>query len=300
MKQARALALHTVLPAALLLALTWVVPPLRAESDPERMRAAKELVFDKKYAEARTVWQTIVGAAKGAEADTASFWVARCSEGLGENERALKEYGAFLDRRPADRALAEEARTSRVGLATRLYRAGRKEHLSVVTTALAEDNKTVRYYAALQLASLGAPVGLPAVPVLKQIIAREKDEDLVERAKLGILKLDPSALTTLAPPAPAAAPKAAPAPGAAPAPHPAGWIRVRVYEKGRSEPEVSINLPLALAEMVFKSLPDEARRELRLKGYDADNFWERLRKLGPAEIIDIRGDDGEKIQIWIE
>ena len=52
--------------------------------------------------------------------------------------------------------------------------------------------------------------------------------------------------------------------------------------------------------MVFKSLPDDAKRDLKLKGYDADNFWERLKILGPAQIIDIEGDEGEKIQIWIE
>ena len=39
---------------------------------------------------------------------------------------------------------------------------------------------------------------------------------------------------------------------------------------------------------------------VRRKGYDADNFWDQLKKLGPTEIIDIEGDDGEKIQIWIE
>jgi hypothetical protein len=63
---------------------------------------------------------------------------------------------------------------------------------------------------------------------------------------------------------------------------------------------VSVSLPVSLAELVFDSLPDEARAKLRLKGYDPDNFWQRLRKLGPAEIIDIQGDDGGKIQIWLE
>jgi hypothetical protein len=57
---------------------------------------------------------------------------------------------------------------------------------------------------------------------------------------------------------------------------------------------------MALADLVFKSLPEDTRRELRRKGYDADNFWDHLKKLGPTEIIDIRGGDGEKVQIWIE
>jgi hypothetical protein len=75
---------------------------------------------------------------------------------------------------------------------------------------------------------------------------------------------------------------------------------VRIYEKGGAKPKVSVNLPVALAEMVFKSLPDSAKGELKLKGYDADNFWDRLKKLGPSEIITIEGDDGERVQIWLE
>jgi hypothetical protein len=53
--------------------------------------------------------------------------------------------------------------------------------------------------------------------------------------------------------------------------------------------------------MVFKSLPEDAQRELKRKGLaDADAFWEKLKGLGPAQILDIQGEDGEKIQIWLE
>ena len=55
----------------------------------------------------------------------------------------------------------------------------------MLTAALSDPGKTVRYYAALQLAGLGKELGMPALPVLKEIVAREKDDDLVERAKLG-------------------------------------------------------------------------------------------------------------------
>lgn len=273
----------------LLIALTLVacVPAARTETDP--LRSAKELFFDRKYAEARQAWQA-VSRKGGPDAAVASYWIARCSESLGEHERALGEYGAFLAARPTDRTLAEEARTSRVGLASRLYKGGAKQHLGILTEALADPSRTVRYFAALQLSTLG-PAGRPAVPVLKKIVAEEKDEDLVERAKLGLLRVEPGALAASGPggPGPTSGLRAA-----------AGWIRVRIYEKGGTKPKISVNLPVALAEMVFKSLPDSARDELRLKGYDADNFWDRLRKLGPSEIISIEGDDGERVQIWLE
>lgn len=267
-----------------------------AQADAERLKTAKSLSFDKKYAEARTLWLQIKKAG-GADAELASLWVARCSDGLGEHERALAEYSEYLARRPSDADMAEEARTSRIRLATKLYEAGKRQHLPLLKEALSDGSKTVRYFAAFQLASLGPGVGQPAVPVLKKIIAEEKDDDLVERAKLRLLKVDPQALAPATTPRPRASASPAPGPASARA---ASFVRVRIFERGRSEAKVSINVPIALADLVFKSLPDDAKRDLRLKGYDADNFWERLKHLGPMEILEIVGDDGERIKIWIE
>jgi hypothetical protein len=257
--------------------------------DADRVRRAKELFFDRKYAEAREAWTAVLGRAQGAEAGVAAYWVARSSENLGEHERAFREYGEFLARRPADRVLAEEARTSRVGLAARLYKKGQRQHLAVLEEALKDQSKTVRYYAALQLAGLGREPGRPAVPVLCRIVKEEADEDLAERAKLALLKVDPSCLS-----------RAGGTDRAAGDTGPARWLKVRIFEAGRGEPSVSVNLPVALAALAFKSLPEDARRELKKQGYDADNFWEQLRKLPRAQIIDIRGEDDERIQIWIE
>jgi tetratricopeptide (TPR) repeat protein len=275
---------HSAALGLLLAALLGSALSARAQSDPERLRVAKELFFDKKYEEARRAWQAILPG-KGPEAEAGAYWVARCSENLGELERAFREYGEYLGRPPADRALAEEARTSRVGLAARLHKAGHKQYLDVLTLALADPSKAVRYYAALQSCRLDGNAGLPAVPILKRIVTDEKDDDLVERAKVCLLRLEPRALSSSPPPATRKA---------------ASWIRVRIYEKDSANPKVSVNLPMALADLVFKSLPDDTRRQLSQKGFDADNFWDRLKKLGPTEIIDIRGDEGEKVQIWIE
>lgn len=274
--------------AALLLAALLLPAGALAQADVEKLRAAKALFFDRQYAQAREAWQAVRASDRGPDAQAALYWIARCSESLGESERALAEYGQYLASRPADRALAEEAKTSRVALAVKLAKAGKTQHLDVARDALADPNRTVRYFAALQLASLGAEEGKAAVPVLREILAQEKDEDLVERAKLALLRLDRTALSE--------APSPSPKRGA----REASWVRVRIYEKGASKPGVSINLPVALADLVFKSLPDGAVADLRKEGYDARTFWERLKKTGPAEILTIEGDDGERIQVWIE
>ena len=262
-------------------------------ADSEQLRSAKALFFDGRYAEARGAWEAVL-AGGGPDAEAAAYWVARCSEGLGEPARALTEYGLFLER-TRNRALAEEARTARLSLAAKLHRQGQTQHLSILTAGLADESPSVRTFAALQLAGLGPGVGKPAVPVLCQVLATEKDPDLADRAKLGLLKVDPQALS---------GERCRPG-GATPAPAPAGkgpatWIRVRIYEKGKPQPSVSINLPLALGDLIFKSLPEDARRELNKKGLDADTFWERLRKLGPTEFIQVQGDDGERIEIRTE
>ncbi|HEY3119767.1 MAG TPA: hypothetical protein VGL15_04025 [Vicinamibacteria bacterium] len=277
--------------AALALVMLALPSLLPAQPEADRLRNAKSLYFDRKYAEARTAWQAILAGSRGAEADVAAYWVARCSENLGEDERSFKEYGEFLARRPADRALIEEARTARVGIAARLYRAGKRQYLPTIREALSDTSKTVRYYAALQLAGLGEGVGQPAVPVLRRILDQETDADLVDRAKLALLKLDPESLSRSL----RAPEHERPASGRS-----ASWLKVRIFAPGQSTAKVSVTVPLALAEMVFKSLPDDAIDELRKKGYDAERFWEQLRKLGPTEIVKIDGEHGERIHIWIE
>jgi hypothetical protein len=278
--------LAALVAAALLLpAVSW------AQADAEKLRAAKALFFDRQYAEAREAWQAVHDSGHGADSQAALYWVARCSESLKDSERALAEYAEYLAARPADRTLVEEAKTSRVAVAVNLARAGKTQHLAIARDALADPSLTVRYFAALQLATLGPEHGKAAVPVLREILAKEKDQDLVERAKLALLRLDRNALAEASPEPPGHPPGKT---------RKAGWVRVRIYEKGRAEPQVAINVPVALADLVFKALPDDAVADLKREGYDARTFWERLKQTGPAEILTIEGDDGERIQVWIE
>jgi hypothetical protein len=273
-----------------LAACLWSAAASAAQPDPEALRQAKTLFFDRQYAEARAAWQGVLDASGVKDAPAAPYWIARCSESLGENERALAEYGRYLATKPADRALTEEAKTSRVSLAVKLAKQGQAAHKRIALDSLNDVSRTVRYFTALQVATLGPDECRPAIPVLKEILAKEKDDDLVERSKLALLRCDASALP------PPASPQAKPAASA----KAASWVHIRIYEKGQSKPNVAINLPVALADLVFKSLPDSAIADLRKEGYDARSFWEALKKTGPAEILTVEGKDGERIQVWLE
>ena len=53
-----------------------------AQTDAERVRAAKALTLDRKYVEARAAWTEILAKARGPAADEAAYWIARSSENL--------------------------------------------------------------------------------------------------------------------------------------------------------------------------------------------------------------------------
>jgi hypothetical protein len=259
------------------------------EAGPEadRLRSAKALFFDRKYAEAREAWRQVLAGARGAQADTAAYWIARSSESLGEDERAFREYGDYLARRPADRAAAEQARTSRVGLAARLVKKGQAAYRSTLTEALDDPSRSVRIFTAIQLAGLDARGCAQAASVLQAVVTGESDEDLVYRARLALMRCERQ-------------PDGPPPPDRSPASASTRWLKIRVFEKALARPRISINIPIGLADLVYKSLPEDTREDLRRKGYDADNFWERIRRMPPAQILEIEGDEGERIQIWIE
>ena len=287
--------------AVIALASSSFALPFAVEAD---LNEAKALFFDRKYEASRAQWAEIA-AAKGPSAEAATYWIARCSESLGENERAFREYGAFLDLPPADARLAEEAEISRIGLATKLTRAGKPGFLTAVVRSLGDDRSSVRYFGALQVGSLpNLADAKKATTVLKEIVSSSKDPDLIERAKLQLLRIEPKSLGGDATTARTARPTPTPGstvkrPAAESEPDgPARLLRIRISKGGKQT--VAVTVPFSLAEFVFSSLPESTKHGLQLKGYDAEGFWKRLRTLNIREIVSIANEDGETIEIWIE
>ena len=274
------------------------LPTLPLETD---LTEAKALFFDRKYEESRAKWAEIA-ASKGPSAEAATYWIARCSESLGDSERAFREYGAFLDLPPADPRLAEEAEISRIGLATKLTLAGKPWFLTAVIRSLGDDRAPVRYFGALQVGSLpNLTDARKATAVLREIVGGSKDPDIVERAKLQLLRLEPKSLAETpaartarpTPPPTRSVKKLEPDPEG-----PARLLRIRISKGGKQT--VAVTVPFSLAEFVFSSLPESTKKGLQLKGYDAEGFWKRLRTLNIREIVSIVGEDGETIEVWVE
>jgi len=162
-------------------------------------------------------------------------------------------------------ALAEEAKTSRVALAVKMAKAGKAQHLEVAREALADPT---------------APCATsPPCSWLPRHRGRQGRGTRAARDPGEGRRTRTSWSGQSSPRAPRSSallrgPLALPRRGA----REAAWVRVRIYEKGASKPGVLDQSAVALADLVFKSLPDDAVADLRKEGYDARTFWERSRR----------------------
>ena len=128
---------------------------------------------------------------------------------------------------------------------------------------LADENKVVAYYAAFKLSYL-------------------PERKAAARA-LPVPAVDPEEGKGRRTPRPGQDRRHAAGPGAAEGSWPAlqksvagKMLRIRVLEKRNKQATVSLNIPLALADLAIQSLSDEQKRALQKKGYSLD------RDSGPA------------------
>jgi len=289
-----------ILATVLSVALCSASEPL--SRDQELLNQGKVLMFDRKWDEARMVFQQLVQQfPSSAFAPQAVYFQARCLQFQGKPEAALQGYEAFLQKYPGDPALAGEANTSMVELAALLFERGNPTFKDRLVKALSDPNKDVRYFAAIRVAGLkDRYLDSMAAPVLGDIVKRESERDLVDRARIALLRISPKSFETQV----EELPKQVERKGEKTVPRTTSstegrMFHVLVYRQGMSEPAVELNLPLSLAELALAALDESAKAEIRRKGFDLDNVWESLKRLGPTNILTIR-DQGKIIKLWIE
>jgi len=256
---------------------------LPAQADQSAFEKAKLLIFDKQWAAAlKELDEVIDMQAESRYYAAALFYRGKCQEELGAKKQALESYEKFV-KSSAGSNLAEEARISIIDLAAELYQAGEKEYLQKILAALDHENKVVSYYAAFKLSYLpDRKTAVRALPVLQAILAQEKDEELRDRAKIAVMRIDPARLLGMDRPGKDLAAK---------------MLKIRISDPANPQEKVSLTIPLGLADLALKSLSSEQKRTLRKKGYDLDKILEQLTAKGMK--IDIREKDGV-FQIWVE
>lgn len=256
-----------------------------AQPDEKLFMEAKILIFDKEWKKAQEKLEQIIEEYPDSPwFSQAVFYRAKClKEQKGKERDALKAYQDYLERKDRNKSLAEDAETDIIELAYKLYQRGRRSYLSEIEKRLSSPNRVVRYFAAIKLSQVkDKRISAKAVPVLKEIIQKERDDELRDRAKIALLRIDPDALKDLEDEMPERR---------------ALLLKIRVWKHGKLT--LKINIPWALADLALGSMSEEERAELREEGYDLDTIIKTLIEEG--EIIEIENpEEGTVIKIWIE
>jgi len=211
----------------------------------------------------------------------ALFYKGRCLEEQKKAKAALAVYTEYL-KISKNKSLSEEATIAIIEMNYRLYKNGEKQYVKRITEFLKSKERTVRYFAAIKLSHAeDKKVAGAAVPVLKNIVATENDEELVDRAKLALMRINPTYLKEIS--------KARGIEKRS--------VNIRIYHKKLKKETLSINIPFALAKLALEALSDEDKKLLEKKGYNLDRLLNTLSDV--PEIIRIEGDD-VIFKIWVE
>ncbi len=257
----------------------------QAQPDERLFKEAKVLIFDKEWKEAQEKLEELLDRHPDSPwYSQAVFYRAKClEERKGKELEALKAYKDYVRRKDRSKSLTEDSELSIIDLAYQLYEDGKRSYLSEIEKRLSSPNRVVRYFAAIKLSQVEKKkVASRAVPVLKEIIQKEKDHELRDRAKIALLRVDPGVLKDLEEERPVRKAK---------------LLKIRVWKDG--ELTLKINIPWALADLALGSIEEEEKAELRKEGYDLDTITKTL--IEAEEVIYIENkEEGTIIKIWIE
>jgi len=275
----------------IVLGLGLAAPPrafAQASPDEKLFQEAKLLIFDKKWETALDKLQEIVDShAKSPYYSQAVFYKGECLSSIKGRERdALQTYKEYIQLPDANPSLVEKSEGSIIDLAYALYDKGDRPALKDVEGRLGHPNRAVKYYAAYKLSLVpDKAIASKAVPVLEQIIRTEKDPELTDRARIGLLRVSPESLKSVE--------------GRRPATEEPRMLRIRITKKGQKEPVLVLNIPWSLADLALGAMDEEDKAAMRSKGYDINKIMNDLAK-SKEKLIRIEGDDGTIIEIWIE
>ncbi len=285
--------------AAVLIGAAFFLASAADEAD--LLRQIKSDIFDVKWdAVLASCDQFITQFPSSHDMPRAMYYRAQALEhAKGRDEDAIAAYGEFLTRFPNESGtLREDALLSRMTLAVSLWLKGNRGYAAIILKGMDEKGYP-RLFAAIQASKIDLPAGrAKALPILKECAKSESDVELKNECVVALLRIDPKALEASAPPDRLV-------PGAAPQPGAAKLIRLEVFDKHTNKPTVTVNLPLAFAELILETLGDAYRQKFednippQYKGMNLESFWNAIKKGGKQTIIEIDNED-EHIKVWVE
>lgn len=86
--------------------------------------------------------------------------------------------------------------------------------------------------------------------------------------------------------------------GKAPSGEKAEFLRVLVCENGQEK--VKVNVPLALARIALKAIPNSARQQINAQGVDIDQLLSGIvDNLRPGKLVEVQDGD-DRVEVYIE
>jgi tetratricopeptide (TPR) repeat protein len=218
------------------------------------------------------------------------FYKGKCYEKKKMPQRALDNFLECLVV-SKDEFLKEQADISIIDMKFALYKkTDNKKHLDEIVRYLKSKNEVVHYYAAIILSRVkDKDSANKAVPILKKAVAKESDQDLVDRAKLALMRIDPKHLKQPS--------KEHKKKRSKPKKLSDLVLVIKSANKKTKEETFSLKIPFALAELAMNSLPEDAKEALREEGYDLDAIINTIVQKG--EILKIESKT-TIFRIWIE
>lgn len=251
-------------------------------ADKELLEKAKLEIFDRKWESALKKLEYLLAEfPNSADYPSALFYKGWCLKELDQLKSALDAYTEYL-KISTNSSLREEATVAIIDLDFQLYRKGEKLYLDPIIHFLDNGDRMVRYYAAFKLSYVNErKIAEKAVPVLKMIVANERDEELVDRAKLALMRINPEHLQEMS--------------------KNRGiekqMLHIQAYDKKLKKESFAITIPFALAKLALDSVPEKEKNMLNQKGYNVDLLLATLAKT--RELVSIESDD-VVFKIWID
>jgi hypothetical protein len=263
----------------------------QTKAEEKLFQEAKILLFDENWEEAQAkLEELLVEYPRSPLVPQAIFYRAKSlGKQRGRQEKALKAYEDYLFTPEKNVSMVEEAETSIIDLAYDLYVGGEgRGYLDKIEDRLQSPDANVRYYAALKLSQVkDKRAASRAVPVLKQIVEKESDPDIKDRAKIALLRISPDSLKGME--------------DRHETKRSARVLKIRIEVRGHREPELSLNIPWALADLALSAISEKDKAALRSEGYNLDKIVDQLTGM-KDNIIEIRDSENKDrvIRIWIE
>jgi tetratricopeptide (TPR) repeat protein len=212
----------------------------------------------------------------------ALFYKGKCYEEKKMTAEALYNYNAFVEI-SKNESMVEEATRGIIYLNFLLYKkTDSTKYLKAIEKYIHSNSKVVRYFAGLQLSYVAKKsYAKKAAPVLLDIIEEESDTELVERAKLRLMNIDPSLLKR----------------NSRTENLESKQLAIEVYDKNTKRTTVSLSIPFVFASLALQSLPDDVSAFLKEKGYKVEQIIKAISVSG--EIFKVEGDE-TIFKIWIK